>query len=246
MQHKTLFAGALSAFAGVASLNAYMNEFEKDVLGGEFIPVLVLSKDSAPGSALTQAMLHSLDLPERFVESRHIRADDKQRIVGMKLSVPGRAGESLLWSDLSGMQNEGRMLSTLVPEGMRAMPISVARGTLQRLLRPGDVVDVLHTERHRTNITEHRSDTVTLLQKVLVLAVGSNLDSESEARGRSSKTEVTLSVSPSQSHVLADASRMGSLHLTLRNPDDTADVVRAYGKKAPGRGTDAGGGHNGL
>ena len=66
--------------------------------------------------------------------------------------------------------------------------------------------------------------TVTLLQNVLVLAVGGRTAGaeDREGMGFGSSDLVTVSVTPEQAQLLALARRTGRLDLALRAPDDIA------------------------
>lgn len=220
MDKRMITVGAISTLLGSGALYTYMERFEREATGGDLVQVAVLTQDVDPGDELSSSMVAATPVPERYVESRHIQFSDVDKALGMRLGLAGKAGETLLWTDLAGMQAEVRMLSQLVPEGMRAMPLSVRRGSLSQLLRPGDLVDILYTAKGQQS-----TSTKTLFQNVLVLAVGSDLGSSTGSRSTGSRGgEVTVSVTPEQGRVLAGRSRDGDLELALRNPDDVVHV----------------------
>lgn len=220
MESRMLIVGAMSTLIGVALLYAYMERFEREATGGELVQVAMLTLDIDPGTELVASMIAASPIPERYLESRHILFADADKALGMRVGLAGKAGEALLWTDLAGMQAEVRMLSQLVPEGMRAMPVRVHRGSLSRLLRPGDLVDVLFT-----SSANHSTTTSTLLQGILVLAIGDDLGSSSSSRSSGARSgEVTVSVTPDQVRLLATRSHEGDLELVLRNPDDVVRV----------------------
>jgi pilus assembly protein CpaB len=178
--------------------------------------VLSLARDANRGTTLERALLGVRQIPESYVESRHIPAGELARILGTRLAVAGRAGESLLWSDLVELEASGRDLAGLVPPGMRA--ITIARGPVGSagLLRPGDLVDVLFT----SHGTDQAVMTRTLLQAVLVLAVGSDTGQLDGDRNERSAHELTLGVDAAAAQLLAHAEARGELRAVLRNPDD--------------------------
>ena len=104
---------------------------------------------------------------------------------------------------------------------MRALTVSVGRESgIVDLTRPGDRVDILLTSQ-RPNSEE--IVTITLLQNVLVLAVGADTggdrdDDDDDDRRRT--REVSVAVTMEQAALLAHARSRGALELTLRNPDD--------------------------
>lgn len=206
---------------GAACLVVYMQQFEQHVTGGAYVPVAVVTTDVPLGTPLREDALAVQDMPERYVEQRHVRAADVSRVVGVRVSSALRAGETLLWSDLVTSE-EHRDLSSLVRDGQRAVSIEAdATSTFGGLLRPGDRVDVVLTAREGSNDVAS-----TILQNVLVLATGADLGADARrdrpAAGRIG--QVTLSMTLEQSQTLAVASARGRLMLVLRNPDDIVIV----------------------
>jgi pilus assembly protein CpaB len=223
MQHKALLISAIATLVGVASLRAYMQRFEQRVQGGPPTEVLVLVKDAQAGTLVTTELLGTRALPQAYLESRHISASEIDQVQGARLAVAARANETLLWSDLVSMREPPRQLSSLVPEGMRALTLPLTDGTSEALLAPGDRVDVVLTGDTRAN-AEAPPGAETLAQGLLVLAVGDELGSVGQRhRAHPSRaSHVTLSVTPAQGALLAQAERRGPLQLFVRNPDDLA------------------------
>jgi pilus assembly protein CpaB len=104
-----------------------------------------------------------------------------------------------------------------VQQGSRAVALDGRSSDFQGLLRPGDRVDVLLTTGEKTQGT-----TVTLLQNLLVLSVGSNIARVDEEGSKSGLRGggVTVSATLEQAQVLAQAGQHGRLTLVLRNSDD--------------------------
>jgi len=207
---------ALAALIGALLLRAYMLRFEAERSGGRTRPVLSLARDTNRGATLDRALLSARQIPESYVESRHIPAGELERVLGTRLAVPGRAGEALLWSDLVELQASGRELASLVPPGMRAITISHDSARSAGLLRPGDLVDVLFSGRSADNAAVTR----TLLQAVLVLAVGRDTGDLDRDRSDGVARELTLGVDLAGAQLLAHAETEGELRVVLRNPDD--------------------------
>lgn len=210
----------VATVVGVASLFLffrYQNDFEKRVSGGSFIPILVVSSPVALGDVLTEETLAVREIPESYVEDRHIRAADAGRIIGIRATMGLKANEAILWTDLAVSGEEGRVLSGLVRSGMRAVTITTSGGgSLGGLLRPGDRIDLLFSVRR-----EEKMVVLPLLQNVLVLAVGREMGAEpsiiSMVRGAS---DLTVSVTTEQAQALTLAQSEGSLSASLRNPGD--------------------------
>jgi pilus assembly protein CpaB len=237
MNAKAILAAVAAAVAGIVMLFLYKQRFEDEASGGPPVRVLIATQDIPLGTAISESMLGIRELPQAYVEDRHIAAADAQRIIGVRVTSGVRAGESLLWSDLATTSDQSRDLSSLVRSGQRAITIAAdASASFGGLVRPGDRVDVLLT------LERAASDPVTvpLLQNLLVLAAGQDTGAMQrpgqQTRRPTTINQVTLSASIEQAQLLAFASERGRLTLILRNPDDievlenlpetsTADVI---------------------
>ena len=211
-----LFAIALAAL-GAVCLFFYMRRFEAETSGGPKVSILIATRDIPIGVNLSRGMLGLREIPQAYIEQRHIMVGDMDSVLGARMSMAVRANEAILWSDLASMQSERRDLSGLIEPGMRAMTIA-ARGSgggmFGGLLRPGDRVDILHTP----NRGPSGSVTITLLQNVVVLAVGSDTGGSNSVNSRGHS--VTVSVTPEQAQLILHANTEGPLDVVLRNPDD--------------------------
>ena len=205
-----LLSLAVAAISG-AALWLYLGQVEAETSGGPKSSVLVATRDIAIGEMLDSDRLGLRQVPQAYLDQRHIPAEKLSALVGARVSTPIRAGESLVWSDLANMHGERRDLADLIAQGMRALPIPAgAEGLFGGLLRPGDRVDILYTARGAA--------TVTLLQNVLVLAVGPDTQNTGH---RATGPVVTVSLSPEQAQTVVHARTQGSLEVALRHPDDT-------------------------
>jgi pilus assembly protein CpaB len=133
--------------------------------------------------------------------------------------------EPLLDQKLSPKNSRGG-LASLIPKGMRAFTIRTANVTTQvaGFLLPGNKVDVLLTTNGGgPNDRTGGGVTTTLLQSVEILAVDNRLDAPPESRVDTKNMQsVTLLVTPDQAAKLDLGQNRGTLHLSLRNPEDTA------------------------
>jgi pilus assembly protein CpaB len=224
MKTRAWVVSVAAALAGVALLRLYMHRYEQEVAGGPNASVLVLTRDVAGAATLARDMLGTRELPQAYLESRHVRARDLDQVLGAALGVPARAGEALLWTDLATLRERARPVSELVPEGMRAVTLARAAAGMDELLAPGDRVDVLLSQ--EPVVAAHALNATLVAENLLVLAIGGQ--TASAASGTRAATQsrrnaaVTVSVTPEQSLRLAAAERAGSLRLVLRNPDDLA------------------------
>lgn len=231
MNRRTAFVAALlSTSVGVVALVLYQERFERAASGGPPVSIVVAAQDLPLGTVLREDVLGARDLPEAYVEPRHIPASEAHRILGLRVSSAVRASESLLWTDLANSEQR-RDLSGLVDEGQRGFTIRADdTSTFGGLLRPGDRVDVLLTlEQGSTR------ETAPILQNLLVLATGGDTGGRARpaAPGRTAN-QVTLAVTLAQSQTLALAQQQGQISLALRNPEDIRVVDRMPAKTSEG------------
>ncbi len=132
-------------------------------------------------------------------------------------------------------------LAIRVPRGMRAISIDTnSEIAVAGLVRPGDLVDVQVVYPGADAINgargTGRSQATTLLQMVKVLAVGETVVGTQPATGMTGQPAppppqpartVTLALNPEQISTLSLAKSTGALYLSLRNPDDDAQVAVA-------------------
>ena len=225
MNRNALLAATGVAIIALASVGLYMKKFELEAAGGNPVEILMVTGDVSLGEPLTIQFLATRQLPEAYVEDRHILAADRERILGIRTSTQLRANQSLLWTDLTTNSGSQRELSGLLREGMRAFTVKAnSASSLGGMLRPGDRVDVILTAQ-RPN--DFNIVSVGLLQNLLVLAVGLDTGGPDQAvAGNSvphtarSGVDVTIAVTMEQATMIVHGKDRGELLLVLRNPED--------------------------
>jgi pilus assembly protein CpaB len=206
--------GVLIASVASFLVWSYMKRFEEEASGGPRVQVLTVVRTLEPGSVIKDSDIGERGIPIAYVESRAIRASDRQRIANLRISTALEAQQILSWSDIVA-SNDERVLSNLVQPGMRAVAVKT-EGKSSALVHPGDRVDVISTV-PAPGSQEHRVGVV-LLQNVLVLghpaaAVGDTADT-------------VLSLTLEQSQLVAVAGDKAKLTLALRS---TPDVIIQQG-----------------
>jgi pilus assembly protein CpaB len=163
-------------------------------------------KDLVPAGAITRLE----DAVERWVNIPLAKDDP---LVEVKLLAKGAGG-----------------ITRLIPKGMRAFTIhtpGVESGVAGFIL-PGSRVDVLLTVSNPGTIDDATGggSTTTLLQNVEILAVDQRLEAPSENKVDPKELRsVTLLVTPNQAAKLDLGQNKGTLHLSLRHPEDNAPAV---------------------
>lgn len=201
-------------------MHLYLSSYEAELRGGDLVGVLSLAADAAPGTRLTEDMLDVREIPERYLDERHIAERDLGKVEGTMIRSRVSAGDALLWSDL-GLSEGVAALSELVPVGRRAVRLLGSDVSFGGLLRAGDRVDVLLTESPDAFGGGPSVRTTTLLEAVIVLAVGDEIVTpHASTQGESSGGAVTLSVWPAEAEKLESHRARGVLRLSLRHPED--------------------------
>ena len=220
MSRFAFLIGIIAAASGVGSLYLYMQRFEAEVTGGDAVTILMAIEDIPLGSRIREDTLAGRTIPARYVEERHVRIGDLQRIVGIRVTSTVKANEALLWTDLASSAVGSRRVEQFLQEGMRALTVN-GDGASSSLLAPGNRIDIFLT----TSGNEGRQ-TLLLLQNVIVIAVGGQVGTEgTQIGGRSGYGGgVTLSVLPRQASYLTLAQRTGSLTFAIRSSNETGII----------------------
>lgn len=251
MNRTLLLASAALLVAGFLSFWMYQQEYRVERGGGPTVEVVSARIDIELGQPVRAEWLTTEEIPQSYLEERHIPATAMRDLIGLPLAQRVLAGETILRTDLSALSDSRRTLSGAIPSGQRAVTIMArATSTFGGLLRPGDRVDVLLTVGSRELPDTWRQ--VVVLENVLVLAVGQEFEVREVAEASSARdarevrfgraTNITLQVSLEQSALLTVARQRGGLTLLLRNPNDVrvggdhpdivaADVLDAQRRK---------------
>ena len=219
-----LFFVALTLAGGTALLvRSYLaqknGEAEQQALARPAAPqkfVLV-----ARGAILRGQILKPQDLswqvwPEGGIDKNYIQVGTRtpESFAGWVARDPFAAGEPISDAKIVSPGSRGFLAAVLRP-GMRAIsvPVSVTSG-ISGFVFPGDQVDLLIT--HRTGHGEGQHEAAeTVLKDVRVIGIDQKLDSKS---GEALVAHTaTFEVTPKQSEMIAVATEIGKLSLTLRS-----------------------------
>lgn len=228
MNRRALLISVVVGILGLCLLMLYQRRFELEASGGEKVKLLIVVKRVDRGKPITEDAIATREVPMAYVDERSIREPDKSKILGLRVGTTIREQQLLLWSDLATGSDERKDLSSLVLPGYRAVSIRAGRDeTSITLVRPGDYVDVIGVL--GATSSEQRSSVV-LLQRVLVLAIGTDTSPEAaNARDNKFITEnmLTLSLTLPEAQLLALAAERGRLAVAVRHPDDQQRAAKA-------------------
>ena len=177
------------------------------------VPVVMAADDIQVGTKLEAHDVHVVTLPQSAVPPGAFSGTSQ--VLGRGAILPVSKGEFILPSKLAAL-NAGTGLPSMIPQGMRAVSVRVNDVvSVAGFVQPGTHVDVL-----ATGSGGNERQTTTVLENVLVLAVGKSLDRNPLADAQTAPV-ITLAVSPDDAQKLALVSQEGRIQLSLRNPMDT-------------------------
>ena len=204
-------------------------------------PVVVAIADVARGSTIAADQVEIRAYPKSLVPAGALtKANEAVDRVALG---PLSKGEPVLDSRLSP-KGAGRGLAAMIPNGKRAYTIAtpdVASGVAGFIL-PGNRVDVLLAiQESGPNDTTGGASSMVLLQNVEILAVDQEMNAPAENKVDSAQLRsVTLLVDPDEAALLNLGQHKGTLHLSLRNRNDSdagevkpATLAGLHGRPAP-------------
>ena len=239
---KIVIFALIAALCAGALLYFYLGNLEaQKEVKVEYDSVVVAAVDIPAYTPITSDMVTFEQIPQGYAHPLAARSIDE--VVGLVTESEIVAGEEMLPSKLKQFGETDSGLSYVVPEGMRAVTISVdevsgVAGFLQR----GDYVDVISytsTSYEMTAADQAQADgttettgatqgsvsqstTLVAAQNVLVAAIGTSLSSSSSSEDQTNigYNSVTLILSPEDAMRVVQGSRSGSLILILRASGD--------------------------
>jgi pilus assembly protein CpaB len=236
----------------VIMMLVYQNRERSSLLRlAEMKDVLVATQDILQNTVIDERLVQQIQVPALYLQPRAIA--DTREVVGRIVTVPVPRGAQLLGTFLEDVGSEA--LAYEVPRSQRAVTIAVDDITgVAGLLRPGNFVDIIGTfdygkpagyQQGRLVYTEEKTETLTLMQNVQVVAVerqhqreqpapqqatpGLTVAPQAANQAAQARTQairnITVLVSPAQVQELVLAQNLGSLTLALRSNLDAGEVT---------------------
>jgi pilus assembly protein CpaB len=203
----------------------------KDLANMETIPIVVAASDLSAGTTLTEELLKSKDIVKT---APFLKASLPAGYFSDPLSLKGRVlttflkfNEPILESKLASAGAFGEVAALISPK-KRAMAIKVDKVIgVAGFIHPRNRVDVLVT------ITEgERTITKIVLQNMLVLATGTEIEKKEDGKKPTLVDVITLELTPEEAEMMALAATQGKVQLALRGFAD-AETVLTRGKSVP-------------
>ena len=207
------------------------------------VRLIKMKTDLAEGDKLMESdieMFEGMRFANAAVNSLEIPWDRRNDVIGSPVRALVRAEDILTWRDFKQVFTKERSgLPAQTRSGWRAVSIPVSSVTsVSGLIRPNNFVDVIGTFHFPDAKGDSSLDTVTMtiLQRVKVLATGSDIgyavqngsqNAATAPMAARSYSTVTLELTPKEVEMIIFAQQKGSLTLSLRSYEDpniTTDV----------------------
>jgi pilus assembly protein CpaB len=213
-----VFALFISAGAAWVANNWLQTQIAPEESRAEGKPTVVAALRIPFGQKIDGAHLKIVRLPEASVPAgAYVDPDEVIGKIANQAIFPGE----IVISERIVERPQGSTLAALIAPKKRAVAVRVndVIGVAGFLL-PGNRVDVL-----ATSMQLDRTVVRTILQDIKVLAVDQTASPEKDQP--IIVRAVTLELDPAESEILVKATQVGSVQLTLRNPLDNKEIVRA-------------------
>jgi len=186
----------------------------------ETLPVATALADIGWGTRITKEMIKPVDFLKATVPPGCF--SDCDSLVGRVAIYPIKANEPILDSRLAPDSIKAGGVAAVVSQKKRAVAVKVDKVIgVSGFIHHGNRVDVLVTLPTGKN---SEPITKTVLENILVLTVGPELEKKGKDEKPSDVDVITLEVTPEEGEKLALAVNEGKLQLALRNYSDTENV----------------------
>jgi pilus assembly protein CpaB len=207
-----LVCGGIAAYMANGWLKNKSLQTQKAVRNTEMTPVVVAAKEIVSGSVLSQDLVKVVEWPrDNFIAGA---ISELAKLNGRVNRQPLVPGEIILESKLAPMGSLGG-LAGIIQNDKRAVTVKVDEASgVAGFVMPGNRVDVLLT----LDKNEFKDDPITqsVLQNILVLGKGQDIEQPKNGEKPKIVPTVTLEVGPQEGERLALAAKEGHITLALR------------------------------
>lgn len=196
--------------------------------------VLIARLDVPERTIVKEDMVEVMQIPRKYMEQDAFEVktqSDIRLIANLVTRVRIPKGNQMTQSALISLSPEAG-LSVKIPPGYRGEVMGI-EPELKALVKPGDRVDVLVTFDALMGDNRKEKVTATILQNVLVIAVGTNMGTgmsakqlktkeaaEEKTAAFAEKAMISLALNPNEAQYLALAVKTGDTTIVLRGLGD--------------------------
>lgn len=235
MEKKGVLIPMLLAMGAAMFYMMVLSSKERALTGSfEMGQVLVARVDIPERTVIKEDMVEPVQVPRKFMEQDAFEVktpSDIKMIANLVTRIRVPKGNQLTQSSLISLSPEAG-LSVKIPPGYRGAIVPVDP-ELKQLVKPGDRVDILVTFDALMADNRKEKVTATILQNVLVVAVGSNLGQglnakqaqnlekkEEKQAAFSEKSMIGVALNPNEAQYLALAMKQGDTTVIMRGLGD--------------------------
>lgn len=184
----------------------------------EGVNVAVASSDIPWGTPLTEETIRVVPYPEESVPLGHFT--DRKSLKGRVILANLKKHEAILDSKLAPIDLKTGGVVAVMDPNKRAMAVKVNEVVgLPGFVQPGDRVDIMGTfEKPNAKRGQNESITKVILENILVLATGTQMERRQGEDELVPVKVITLEVTLEEAEKLAMAENGGKLRLALRSP----------------------------
>ena len=207
----------------------FFKNVKEEASSQPMVKVVLAAKKIPQGTRLSGEMLKTVEMPQKYASPQWV--GDAKTIVN-KFAAYDFEAEDIIQMEKLTDEKTSNQLTYKVPEGKRAVTTAVNPPSgVAGHIKPGDYVDVLAAYKKELPGTEEEMyESTTILQNVLVLAVGADLQRKD---GLQSVETVTLALVPKDVQILYLSETIGKIKLTLRQAGDHGTLnIRSLDDKA--------------
>lgn len=207
----------------------YMKQFDAATVSTtNTVKVVVAKEQIEKNERISASKLELVSMPEKSVHPEALKSiDAAEGKIATSVIVKG---EAILSHRLVTEKEEKLFVSRKIREGYRAVSVGVNfNQSVSNLIEPEDDVDVVFSKAKKESATETSVDSVVLLEKARVLAVGRKLvDSEETEEPYVEYSSVTLELKQNDAVKLINSAEQGSIHFILhQRPIEKEKEVKA-------------------
>ncbi len=230
MEKKSAMLPLALAIVAVLFYLGALASYEKQLQANyQMVSVLAAQTDIPRRTLMKPEYVTIVRMPRLYMpqDAFEAKTDQDRRLVSnMVTEVRIPKGNAILQSELVPVSPEAG-LSVKIPPGYRGMELPI-QPEIEKLLKPGDHVDVLVTFNALLPDNRKEKVTATILQNVLVLAVGSNMGQGTVAGKASAKNQAVPMGGSSSASLALNPNEAQYLALAMKEGDTTV-VVRGLG-----------------
>lgn len=193
----------------------------------DILPVAVAKMDLPWGTFIDKSMIKNMikmvpylkeSLPSGYFS-------DRLALEGRTLIYPVKINEPIFESKLAPTSATSGGIAAVLSLKKRAMSVKVNKVIgISGFIHPGNRVDILVTTKQKRGDSS-LSITKTVLENILVLAIGVEMGNDDKQKKAKGVDVITLEVTPEEGEKLALATNSGTIQLALRNYADTENVM---------------------